>query len=113
MTCLSTLGSQLGQIQPSTLQTFSIYSPSSTGTYIIRNIFITNTTSTATTFSLFFDDDGETYNTSTALFYQTPIDPNSTVLLDVFILMSNSAGNLAGSSGTAGAVTFTVFGEKA
>lgn len=102
---------QLGQLAPTNMVAASIYSPSS-GTTIIKNIVIANVTTSPTTFRIFLDNDGTSYTAATALYYDIPIDPNFTIHLDVFYPMNNTSGNLAVRTGTAYALTFTVFGAE-
>lgn len=102
---------QLGQLAPADTNAASIYSPTS-GTTIVKSIIIANVTVTAATFRIFLDDDGTTYAVGTALFYDVAIDAKSTIQLDGFYPMNNTSGNLAVRSGTADALTFTVFGAE-
>ncbi len=103
---------QLGQLRPADTIAASLYSPSTNITGIIKNLVVCNTTAIADTFRVFLDDDGTTYDQSTALFYDAPIAANTTVLVDMYSPMSNSAGNLAVRSGTASALTFTLSGAE-
>lgn len=104
---------QLGQLAPANTTAASIYSPpdaSTTG--IIKTIVICNTTATSAKFRIFFDDNGTSYVAGTALFYDVPIEANSTVEIDTFLAMSDNTGNLAVRTDTADALTFTVFGAE-
>ena len=67
-------------------------------------------TGSADTFAIYLDDDGTTYNEETALYHDVSIDANTTVVLSIYLPMSNSAGNLAVEAATTDAVTFTVAG---
>ncbi len=104
---------QLAQARPSGTSAVSIYSPGSGVTAIIRNITVSNTTANQVTFRIFHDDDGTTYDQSTALFYDVTIARYSTTQITAFMSMNNSSGNLAVQSGTANALTFTVYGAEA
>lgn len=101
----------LGQSRPSNTTAVSIYSPSS-GNTIIKSIWVCNTSAAQVTFRIFVDDDGTTYDESTALFWDVTIDGNSTVEMDTFLAMNNSAGNIAVRSSSANALTFTLFGAE-
>lgn len=102
---------QLGQARPSDTSAVSIYSPSNV-TAIIKSIWVCNTTASQVSFRIFVDDDGTTYDESTALFYDVTIDANTTMEIDTFAAMNNSNGNMAVRTGTANALTFTVFGAE-
>lgn len=104
---------QLGQLAPANTTAASIYSPSAAGiTGIIKTIIVSNTTTTSAKFRIFFDDDGTTYTAATALFYDIPIEANSTIEIDTFLAMSDNTGNLAVRTDTADSLTFTVFGAE-
>lgn len=100
---------QLGQQRNGGSAT-SIYSPGAGVTTVVKSITVCNTTSSATTFSIFLDDDGTTYTEATALFYGVELAANETVVLSVYWPMADAGGNLAVQGGDADAVTFTVFG---
>lgn len=103
---------QLAQSRPANTTAASIYSPTGE-TAIIKSIVICNVTGTAAAFRIFLDDDGTTYDQTTALFYDANINGNETVEVDTYWPMNNSSGNLAVRTDTADALTFTVFGAEA
>lgn len=102
---------QLGQLRPDDTSPTSIYSPTSRDRCVVRSIIICNTTSSATTYRLFVDEDGSTYDQTTAVAYDVPIAGNTTELWQVALYMNDPSGNLAVQTGTANALTFTVDGE--
>ena len=102
---------QLGQSRPSGTTAASIYSPSS-GTAIIKTIIVCNTTASAAAFRIFVDDDGTTYDETTALFWDVSVNGYETVEIDTFAAMNNTAGNMAVRTDTSLALTFTVFGAE-
>ena len=104
---------QLGQLRPANTSAASIYSPGAGVTAIIRNITVTNLTGLAVNFSIYHDDDGTTYDETTALFFTVRIEKNQTIPLTAYAAMNNSAGNLAVQSSTADALNFTVYGAEA
>jgi len=63
------------------------------------------------TYRLFVDEDGSTYDQTTAIAYDIPLLGNTTDTWEVEIYMNNPSGNLAVRTGTANALTFTVNGE--
>ncbi len=103
---------QLGQARPADTNAVSIYSPGTGVTGIIRTIIISNTTAVDATYRLFCDDDGVIYTEATSLFWDVNIVANTTEILSVFIPMNNVSGNFAIRSGTASAITFTLFGVE-
>jgi hypothetical protein len=103
---------QLGQLRPSNTTAASIYSPGAGVTTIVKQIYVTNTSSTGSLFRIFVDDDGSTYDQSTAIFWDVSIDANTTVEISTFIAMNNSAGNLAVRTSQANTLTFSIFGAE-
>ena len=101
---------QLAQHRENSTSAVSIYSPSAGQTVIIKTVTLCNTTSSAATFRIFMDDDGTTYDQTTAKYYDASLAANSTLDLSVFWAMNNSNGNLAFQNGTANAITITVDG---
>ncbi len=103
---------QLGQLRPANTTAASLYSPGVGVTAIIKSIVICNTTGTSAKFRIFLDDDGTTYDETTALFYDVTIAANTTVQVDTFYAMNDSSGNLAVRTDTNDALTFTCFGAE-
>lgn len=103
---------QLGQLRPANTTAASIYSPGTGVTAIIKTIVICETAGTGATARVFVDDDGTTYDESTALFWDVPIPANSTITLTELIAMDDENGNLAVRTDTANALTFTAFGAE-
>ena len=103
---------QLGQRRDADTSTHSIYSPAANVVGIVKTIVLCNTTVDVATISIFMDDDGTTYDKSTAIMYEVPIAANSTTQLDGFYPMNNSSGNIACQQGTSGAICVSVFGAE-
>ena len=101
--------SQLAQSRPTDTTATSILAPSSGTTYGISTLIICNTTGSDATYRIFHDNDGTTYDETTALFYDQTIRNNTTVGLDLALILKDG-GNLAVRSGTGSALTFTVYG---
>lgn len=75
---------------------------------------VCNTTGSATTFDIYHDDDGSTYDQTTALFYGVSIEANTTVevVADAEgsgIPMARTA-NLGVKPGADQALTFSIYG---
>lgn len=113
---LSRKGKQLGQLRPADTNAASIYSPASGVDTEILLIQVCNTTGSTAAFRLFHDDDGTTYDESTALEWDKPVPGTNSVLLSYEegsgIWMSDDTGNLAVRSDTISALTFTVYGKE-
>ena len=103
---------QLGQHRINSTTATSLYSPGASITAIIKSITVCNQTGTLATFRLFVDDDGTTYDQTTALYYDVSIGANTTVQIDTYWPMDTDAGNLATRTDTANALTFTAFGAE-
>jgi len=103
---------QLGQARPGDTNAVSIYSPGSSTQAIIKNIVIANTSGSAATFRIFHDDDGSTFDETTALFWDIAIAANTSVSIDSAVLMDDNTGNLAVRTSINDALTFTVYGAE-
>uniref|UniRef100_A0A6M3IL05 Uncharacterized protein n=1 Tax=viral metagenome TaxID=1070528 RepID=A0A6M3IL05_9ZZZZ len=101
----------LAQLRPSTTDATGIYSPATNVIGVIKVIAICNVTAVATTYRLFLDIASNDYGEATALGYDHDIAANKTVLWEVYLPMK-SASNFAVQTGTAGALTFTIFGYE-
>tara|TARA_R110000868_G_scaffold26471_5_gene101829 strand:- start:250 stop:585 length:336 start_codon:yes stop_codon:yes gene_type:complete len=102
----------LGQARENSTNAVSVYALPADTTAIIKAVVLCNQTGSATTFRLFLDNDGTTYDQTTALFYDAALAANETVVITAFMAMSTASGHLAYRSGTANAVTITVFGAE-
>lgn len=104
-------GSQLAQSRPANTSTATAYTavmPTE-----ISRVVVCNTTGSASTFSLFHDDDGTTYDQTTALYYAAPIAANTTVEIEMLPGVGwgmKTSGTLGIQSGTSSAITYTFYG---
>jgi hypothetical protein len=103
---------QLGQLQPANTTAASIYSPASGINSDVKTLVVTNTTAGAVAYRVFHDDDGATYDTSTALFYDVSLSANATDVIPINAAMSDSTGNFAVRTDTNNALTFTLYGAE-
>lgn len=103
---------QLGQLRPADTNAASIYSPATGVTWVAKSIVVCNTTGSAATFYLYHDEDGTTYSEATALFWNVSVAAAESKTYTFLVTGSNSSGNLAVKSGTADALTFTLYGAE-
>ena len=103
---------QLGQARENSTNAVSVYSPGASTTAVIKSIVVCNQSGASATFRIFLDDDGTTYDQSTALYYDMPIGANTVIQIDTFWPMNNANGNLAYRLSVANAITITVFGAE-
>ena len=103
---------QLGQLRPANTTAASLYSPGVSTTTIIKTITVVNTGGVNAKYRIFVDDDGSTFDESTALFWDTELISGETDAIDLFFAMNNSSGNLGVRTSVANALTFTAFGAE-
>ena len=109
ITGMSTINQMLGQ-GVATTNPVSIYSPGSGDEVVIKNITCCNTTSNIVTLSLYRNNDGTTYDTTTAVKYQQSMAAKTTEQWDVYYCMNNSSGNFAIEAGASNSLTVTLDG---
>lgn len=100
----------LGQSQPGVTPT-TLYSVPASTVGIIKTILICNTGASDQTYQIFVDNDGSTYDATTAIHYDVPIAAKETRHLDLFIPFSTAGGTL-GVQASSTDVTFTVTGAE-
>ncbi len=101
---------QLGQLRPANTTAASLYSPPAATTWIGKNLVVCNTTAGAITFRVFHDEDGTTYDTTTALYYDVSIAANTTLSLTGFLAGHTFGGNIGVRVSTGDTLTFTLYG---
>ncbi len=101
----------LGQATPGTANAAVVIYTAATGTQVVvSSIIVANTTGLEATFRAFATT-GTTYDPSTALFYNVKVAPGSSAVLTLGATLGPGS-RLAVASNTAGALTFTVFGQE-
>lgn len=103
---------QLGQLRPANTSAASLYSPPAATTWVGKNLVICNTSGAAATFRVFHDEDGTTYDETTALFWDAPIAVDETIILTGLLAGFTDAGNVGVRSSVANAITFTLYGAE-
>jgi len=102
---------QLGQRRLSA-QAESIYSPAAGVTAVVKSVVVSNVQGSAANLFLYLDDDGTTYDQSTAMMYDLVIASSTTVEVHTFWPMNNSSGNVAARSNASSYLTVTIFGAE-
>lgn len=106
-------GSQLAQARPAGTSAVALYTATMRTEATL--LVIANTTGTAAAYSVYHDDDGTTYDATTALAEAVSLAANATVYLLASPapgcgLVVRSGGTLAIKTGTGSALTFTLYG---
>ena len=103
---------QLGQARPADTGTATLFNPV-TLDYTMRSLVICNTSTDGTVSArVFHDDDGLTYDETTALAWDIPVGSNSVVNLELSVYLSDATGNIGVRSNVANALTFTAYGSE-
>lgn len=110
-TAAQELGFQLGQSRPADTVSVSLYSPADGVVATIEKLVVVNTGASAT-FDVYHDEDGTTYDQSTALYYGSAITANGTLMLDLGLYMNSLSGNLAVRTTVSSALTFSLYGTE-
>jgi len=109
---MATTLKQLGQLMPTNTTAASIYSPGASTQTLIKSIVVCNTSAGAVTYRIFHDDNGTTYDTTTALYYDVSLAANTSIILSLNLVMDDSTGNLAVRTSSANDLTFTCYGAE-
>tara|TARA_R110000772_G_scaffold120327_3_gene226508 strand:- start:3446 stop:3775 length:330 start_codon:yes stop_codon:yes gene_type:complete len=102
----------LGQLRPAATTAEIIFSPRTGSQVVLTSIYICNLSSSKKEYSLYFDNDGTTYDETTALAFETEIQGNTTAIVEIEIPLRNSAGGFAVQTSSANDINFTLFGEE-
>ena len=103
---------QIAQARENSTNAISVFSPGANEKIIINFINITNTSGAPAKVRMFHDDDGTTYDESTANAWDVTILADSVWDRVVQICMDNSSGNFAYRSDVANALTITIYGDR-
>ena len=102
----------LGQLRPANTTAASLFSPSLGHEYRIDVIYVTETAGATPTYRIFFDDDGTTYDQTTAIAYDVALSANQSLRVEGPFYMNNSAGNIGVRTSANDQITFTAFGVE-
>lgn len=104
------IGLQLGQDRPAGTAAVSLYTPDSGVFAKVEKVVVVATA--AGLASIFHDEDGTTYDQSTALMYDRTMAANESLIYEIDAYMNNPSGNLAVKTSVASAITFTAYGTE-
>jgi hypothetical protein len=99
---------QVAQARENSTNAVSVFSSGAGETHQIR-LKAVNVSGASATLSIFHDNDGTTYDESTALVWQMTLSDGQPPYEMEGIYMSNENGNLAYQSSVANAITMTVY----
>ena len=102
----------LNALRPSAVAAETIFSPRTGETVILVSLYVCNLSAVDIEYSIYFDNDGTTYNETTALAFNTPLQAKTTEIIELQIPMQNSRGNLAVQTSSANDINFTLFGNR-
>lgn len=102
----------LGQLRPANTTAVSLYSPPADTTWIGKALYVCNTTGGALTFRIFYDDDGTTYDETTALYFDAAVAANATVVISDLLCGNVNAGNVGVRTSAGNGINFTLFGVE-
>ncbi len=109
-------GSLLAQVRPSGTSAVTGFTAENLLTELTL-IVICNTTGSAANFSIFHDDDGTTFDQSTALVYAKSLAANTYEVVRIASpssgIMIQPGGSVGVQSGTGNALTFSIYGLTA
>lgn len=102
---------QLAQSRPNPTSATLLYTPPTRYRGVIERVTVANTTGVAADYSLYHDDSGTDYDSTTALAMTVSLDANTSVTIEGPIYVAQG-GNFAVQSGTADALCFTLDGHE-
>jgi hypothetical protein len=103
---------QLGQLRPANTTAASIYSPSADVPWVAKTVIACNTSAAVAKARVFHDDDGSTYDETTAIVWDMEVNAGESAIIDIFMAGGNASGNVAVRTDTADALTFTLYGAE-
>jgi len=105
-------GSLLAQTRPSNTTAAAAFT--ATLKTEIASIYVANTTGSDAAFSIYHDDDGSTFDESNALYFGVSVAANTTARVDAGKdgegIAIKASGSLGVKTGTASALTFSIYG---
>jgi hypothetical protein len=106
---------QLGQLRPANTTAASIYTPGTGRRGVITSLIVCNVTAGAVTFRVFHDDNGTTYDETSALVFDVALPAATTIELGTNVAAGWAVaptGNFAVRTSSASAINFTAYGYE-
>lgn len=105
---------QLGQLRPANTTAAALVTPDDSRPYSVDFINICNVSTGTTAYVyIYHDEDGTTYDETTALIWNMTVHAGETLQIEAPIAGYKVAGRLAVKTSVANAITFTAYGERA
>jgi hypothetical protein len=102
----------LGQLRPADTTAAAIYTKAQDSKVWLDKMYVCNTTGSTATFKLCIDEDGSTYDETTALYWNVDVPTKKTEPIDLKAYLDTANGSVGVATGTNDALTFTLFGEE-
>jgi hypothetical protein len=104
----------LGQLRPANTTAAAVYTKAQDSKVWLDRLFICNTTGIDATCRVFVDEDGSTYDETTAIAFDkvVPLDDYITINFDGKAYLDTTSGTVGVATGTNDALTFTLFGQE-
>lgn len=103
---------QLAQARPSSTTAVSLFSPISPKQYRLQRIFVANVGTGNVSFYLFHDENGTTYDETTAIAWEVTLARGQFYTEELNIDMLDSAGNFGIKTSAANDLNFTLYGDE-
>jgi hypothetical protein len=102
----------LGQLRPADTTAATLYTKAQDSKVWLDQLFICNTTGSPATYRVCIDEDGSTYDETTALYWDVDLATKVSIVIDLKAYLDTASGSVGVRSGTSDALTFTLFGEE-
>lgn len=117
MTLINNLKSsrQLGQVAPTDTNVTTLYAPPDGIKGEVNLLIVANVTGSAATYSIFNDADGTGSASSNALYKTVSLAANTSLIVNLdpgIIVNGSDSSTIIVQSGTADALTFTIYGRE-
>lgn len=103
---------QLAQLRPDGTTAVSLFSPDENRRYHIELVNVCNVSAAATNITIYHDEDGSTYDETTALVWNYVLGIGEVFQFESQLTGDLKAGNLAVKTSVADAANFTAYGNE-
>jgi len=102
----------LGQLRPADTTAATLYTKAQDSKVWLDQLFVCNTTAGAIACRVCVDEDGSTYDETTALYWDKSVGANDTLVVDLHAYLETDTGSVGVRTATGDALNFTLFGEE-